>query len=159
MSCLPLLSDQYWPTPFGIFFIVGPEFRGYHIRFRDFARGGVRLIKSPNAMVNATCSNNFSSILLHCCCVVVVVVVVVVLLFCCLLCLFYSMKAFVQNASTLFDENYNLAFTQENKNKDIAEGGAKGKKQQFIIAIQGNLPMFILIVAGVMSYMNNITFT
>lgn len=79
-----LQPDYYPTTPFGIFYLVGPEFRGYHIRFREVARGGVRVVKSRNHI------------------------------------------AFVQNASTLFDENYNLAHTQERKNKDIPEGGSKG---------------------------------
>jgi glutamate dehydrogenase len=35
-------------------------------------------------------------------------------------------QAFQRNAETLFDENYNLAFTQQKKNKDIPEGGSKG---------------------------------
>jgi len=30
------------------------------------------------------------------------------------------------NALSLFDENYNLASTQQSKNKDIPEGGSKG---------------------------------
>jgi len=30
------------------------------------------------------------------------------------------------NQRLLFDENYNLAYTQSLKNKDIPEGGAKG---------------------------------
>lgn len=64
--------------------MVGPEFRGFHIRFRDIARGGVRMIKTRNT------------------------------------------QAFIQNVTTLFDENYNLASTQERKNKDIPEGGSKG---------------------------------
>jgi NAD-specific glutamate dehydrogenase len=32
--------------PFGIFMIFGRDFTGFHIRFRDISRGGVRLIKS-----------------------------------------------------------------------------------------------------------------
>jgi len=37
---------DYPDTPFGLFFLVGKEFIGYHIRFRDIARGGIRLVKS-----------------------------------------------------------------------------------------------------------------
>jgi len=33
---------------------------------------------------------------------------------------------FVKNAENLFLENYNLAYTQQRKNKDIPEGGSKG---------------------------------
>lgn len=43
------LPDSEYPTkPFGIFFIVGAEFRGFHVRFKDVARGGVRMIRSRN---------------------------------------------------------------------------------------------------------------
>jgi glutamate dehydrogenase len=79
-----LSKDDYPITPFAIFFVVGPEFRGFHVRFRDVARGGIRIIKSSNFQVYTT------------------------------------------NVTTIFDENYNLASTQERKNKDIAEGGSKG---------------------------------
>jgi len=71
-------------VPFGMFLIVGAEFRGFHIRFDDVARGGIRLIRSRNK------------------------------------------QQFQRNAETLFDENYNLAWTQQKKNKDIPEGGSKG---------------------------------
>ena len=67
-----------------MFFIVGAEFRGFHIRFRDVARGGIRIVRSRNKEV-------------------------------------YSI-----NQRQLFDENYALAATQNLKNKDIPEGGAKG---------------------------------
>lgn len=67
-----------------MFFVVGPEFRGFHVRFRDIARGGIRIIRSAN------------------------------------------FQSFTHNVSTMFAENYNLAHTQERKNKDIAEGGSKG---------------------------------
>eukprot|EP01119_Soliformovum_irregulare_P017228 TRINITY_DN507_c0_g1_i1.p1 TRINITY_DN507_c0_g1~~TRINITY_DN507_c0_g1_i1.p1 ORF type:complete len:1023 (-),score=385.85 TRINITY_DN507_c0_g1_i1:36-3032(-) len=79
------LPKAEFPTvPHGIFFLVGPEFRGFHIRFRDIARGGIRIIRSTN------------------------------------------WQAYSQNIVGVFDENYNLAHTQERKNKDIAEGGSKG---------------------------------
>jgi len=35
-------------------------------------------------------------------------------------------EAFSINCRLLFDENYNLAATQQRKNKDIPEGGSKG---------------------------------
>eukprot|EP01113_Clastostelium_recurvatum_P036530 TRINITY_DN521_c0_g2_i3.p1 TRINITY_DN521_c0_g2~~TRINITY_DN521_c0_g2_i3.p1 ORF type:complete len:1046 (+),score=339.58 TRINITY_DN521_c0_g2_i3:67-3138(+) len=79
-----LSRSEYPNTPFGLFFIVGSEFRGFHIRFRDIARGGIRVIRSPN------------------------------------------LTAYDHNAASLFDENYNLASTQQSKNKDIPEGGSKG---------------------------------
>jgi len=75
---------QYPVTPFGVFFIVGSEFRGFHVRFADIARGGIRIIKSPNR------------------------------------------QAYIKNVCSVFDENYNLAYTQQKKNKDIPEGGSKG---------------------------------
>ncbi len=70
--------------PFGLFFFVGREFIGFHIRFRDIARGGIRIIKSRN------------------------------------------LTWYENNLDTIFLENYNLASTQQKKNKDIPEGGSKG---------------------------------
>ncbi|KAI0462822.1 hypothetical protein LJB42_003625 [Komagataella kurtzmanii] len=81
-SFLPAL--EYPNKPFGMFFVVGSEFRGFHIRFRDIARGGIRIVKSR------------------------------------------SVENYNVNKRNLFDENYNLASTQQRKNKDIPEGGAKG---------------------------------
>jgi glutamate dehydrogenase len=34
------------PVPFAIIFVVGAEFQGFHVRFADVARGGIRLIIS-----------------------------------------------------------------------------------------------------------------
>lgn len=79
-----LSAVDYPTTPFAVFFVVGSEFRGFHVRFVDVARGGIRVIRSRNT------------------------------------------AAFSANVSTLFDENYNLALTQQLKNKDIPEGGSKG---------------------------------
>ncbi|KAL6304426.1 NAD-specific glutamate dehydrogenase [Sparassis latifolia] len=39
---------EYPKKPFGMFFIIGGEFRGFHIRFRDVARGGIRIVMSRN---------------------------------------------------------------------------------------------------------------
>lgn len=39
-------KKKYPEIPFGIFMMIGREFRGFHIRFRDISRGGVRLILS-----------------------------------------------------------------------------------------------------------------
>eukprot|EP01096_Ripella_sp_DP13-Kostka_P008034 TRINITY_DN2983_c0_g1_i1.p1 TRINITY_DN2983_c0_g1~~TRINITY_DN2983_c0_g1_i1.p1 ORF type:complete len:1014 (+),score=541.19 TRINITY_DN2983_c0_g1_i1:179-3220(+) len=75
---------DYPVKPFAIFFLIGAEFRGFHVRFSDIARGGIRIIRSANA------------------------------------------AAFAVNVATVFDENYNLALTQQRKNKDIPEGGSKG---------------------------------
>ncbi len=79
------LSDIDFPErPYGLFFFVGREFIGFHIRFRDIARGGIRIIKSRN------------------------------------------LTWYENNLDTVFLENYNLAMTQQKKNKDIPEGGSKG---------------------------------
>ena len=43
------LAKLYADTPFGLYLVVGAEFRGFHVRFADVARGGVRLIKSASA--------------------------------------------------------------------------------------------------------------
>jgi glutamate dehydrogenase len=75
---------EYPNRPFGTYFFVGREFIGFHIRFRDIARGGIRIVKSG------------------------------------------SRAEYEQNRDTIFLENYNLADTQQRKNKDIPEGGAKG---------------------------------
>ncbi len=32
--------------PFAIFMVLGLDFTGFHVRFRDISRGGVRIIKS-----------------------------------------------------------------------------------------------------------------
>lgn len=79
-----LPSSEYQQPLYGMFLVVGQEFRGFHLRFRDIARGGIRIVKSRNK------------------------------------------EAYSINARSLFDENYNLANTQQRKNKDIPEGGAKG---------------------------------
>lgn len=43
------LPDVEYPLkPYGIIFVVGSEFRGFHVRFRDVARGGIRIIRSRN---------------------------------------------------------------------------------------------------------------
>jgi glutamate dehydrogenase len=43
------LPDVEYPLkPFGIIFVVGSEFRGFHVRFRDVARGGIRIVRSRN---------------------------------------------------------------------------------------------------------------
>ncbi|KAI7899115.1 Glutamate/Leucine/Phenylalanine/Valine dehydrogenase-domain-containing protein [Cokeromyces recurvatus] len=39
---------EYPLPPYGMFLIVGSEFRGFHIRFSDVARGGIRMIRSRN---------------------------------------------------------------------------------------------------------------
>ena len=77
-------SIEYEENPYGIFMVLGKEFRGFHVRFRDIARGGIRIVRSRDA------------------------------------------ENYDQNSDFIFDENYNLASTQQKKNKDIPEGGSKG---------------------------------
>ena len=54
------------------------------MRFRDIARGGIRIVRSRN------------------------------------------IAEYWKNRDVIFMENYNLASTQQKKNKDIPEGGSKG---------------------------------
>ena len=75
---------DYPVIPCGIFHIIAAEMRGFHIRFRDIARGGIRIIRSS------------------------------------------GLQNYLNNSDFIFDENYNLALTQQHKNKDIPEGGSKG---------------------------------
>jgi len=77
-------KNLYPEAPYAVYMVVGRGFYGFHSRFRDVARGGIRIIRSRNEQV-------------------------------------YKI-----NASRLFEEAYNLAFTQQKKNKDIPEGGSKG---------------------------------
>ena len=64
--------------------ILAKELQGFHVRFRDIARGGIRIVRSRYA------------------------------------------EHYDKNSDSIFDENYNLALTQQKKNKDIPEGGSKG---------------------------------
>lgn len=75
---------EYPETPYGIFFVVGNTFKAFHIRFRDVARGGIRIV----------CSR--------------------------------TQDVYEKNSKAVIDENYQLASTQQRKNKDIPEGGSKG---------------------------------
>lgn len=77
-------ASAYPETPFGIYLVCGRGFYGFHVRFREISRGGIRLIKSR------------------------------------------TREAYEKNASALFEETYNLAYTQHLKNKDIPESGSKG---------------------------------
>eukprot|EP00933_Yihiella_yeosuensis_P039062 TRINITY_DN3299_c0_g1_i1.p1 TRINITY_DN3299_c0_g1~~TRINITY_DN3299_c0_g1_i1.p1 ORF type:complete len:1181 (-),score=232.29 TRINITY_DN3299_c0_g1_i1:436-3978(-) len=77
-------TSLYPEMPFGIYLVCGRDFMGFHTRFRDVARGGIRMVISRDK------------------------------------------STYERNYASLFDECYNLAFTQQNKNKDIPEGGSKG---------------------------------
>jgi len=43
-----LPAIEYPQNLHGMFLVVGSEFRGFHLRFRDVARGGIRIIRSRN---------------------------------------------------------------------------------------------------------------
>lgn len=77
-------AQSLGPAPHGIFFVCGRGFFGFHVRFKEIARGGIRIVHSAHP------------------------------------------EEYAKNASTLFEECYQLALTQNRKNKDIPEGGAKG---------------------------------
>lgn len=84
MDDIPFDRTKKFPElPFGVFFIRGMQFFGFHIRFKDLARGGLRTVFPEHMEQSRTEQNN------------------------------------------VFTECYNLAFTQQQKNKDIPEGGAK----------------------------------
>jgi glutamate dehydrogenase len=81
----PYDHSLYFPKiPYGIFFIKGMHFFGFHIRFKDLSRGGLRTIFPKK----------------H--------------------------ERMLIERDRVFSECYHLAYTQDNKNKDIPEGGAKG---------------------------------
>ncbi|SCU93113.1 LAFA_0F14752g1_1 [Lachancea sp. 'fantastica'] len=77
-------ETEFPETPYGVFFVVGNTFKAFHIRFRDIARGGIRIV----------CSK--------------------------------TQDIYEVNSKMAIDENYQLASTQQRKNKDIPEGGSKG---------------------------------
>ncbi|MCE5292982.1 MAG: NAD-glutamate dehydrogenase [Chlamydiales bacterium] len=77
------LKEVFPEVPFGIFYIYARDFFGFHIRFQDLARGGMRSVVMK------------------------------------------SREKCVEEAPLTFLECYQLARTQEKKNKDIPEGGAK----------------------------------
>lgn len=69
--------------PHALFFLHGPRMQGFHVRYREMARGGVRLVHTR------------------------------------------SQEHFELESNRLFTEVTNLALSQQYKNKDIPEGGAK----------------------------------
>lgn len=46
---LPPVAAGFCNIPFGTFFVAGRNFNGYHNRFRDIARGGLRVVLPPSA--------------------------------------------------------------------------------------------------------------
>ena len=84
MDEIPFDRTKKFPElPYAIFFIKGMHFFGFHIRFKDLARGGLRTVFPE-----------------------------------------YT-ERMVLERNVAFTECYNLAYTQQMKNKDIPEGGAK----------------------------------
>jgi glutamate dehydrogenase len=45
------LAKLYTEVPYGVYMVIGAEFRAFQVRFADVARGGIRLIKSASAAV------------------------------------------------------------------------------------------------------------
>lgn len=85
LTYLPYDRTQKFPEiPYAIFFIKGMFYIGFHIRFKDLARGGLRTVFPQ------------------------------------------KMEQMLWERNNIFIECYNLAYTQQKKNKDIPEGGAKG---------------------------------
>jgi glutamate dehydrogenase len=78
------IADKFPSLPYGIFFMKGFHFLGFHVRFADLARGGLRTV------------------------------------------FLQDKEKALSERNKVFTECYNLAYTQNKKNKDIPEGGAKG---------------------------------
>ncbi|MCH9704484.1 MAG: NAD-glutamate dehydrogenase, partial [Chlamydiae bacterium] len=80
----PFEREKLFPElPYGIFFVKGMHFFGFHVRFRDLARGGLRTVFPQKK------------------------------------------ERMLAERNSVFTECYNLAYTQQKKNKDIPEGGSK----------------------------------
>eukprot|EP01118_Nematostelium_gracile_P016941 TRINITY_DN7114_c0_g1_i4.p1 TRINITY_DN7114_c0_g1~~TRINITY_DN7114_c0_g1_i4.p1 ORF type:complete len:758 (-),score=191.91 TRINITY_DN7114_c0_g1_i4:16-2289(-) len=47
-----LANREFPQVPYGVFLILGKEFRGFHVRFSDIARGGLRIIRSANPQIH-----------------------------------------------------------------------------------------------------------
>ncbi len=77
-------QDKFPEIPYAIFFMKGMHFMGFHIRFKDLSRGGLRTVCPA------------------------------------------STEQFYNERNNVFAECYALSYTQQKKNKDIPEGGAKG---------------------------------
>lgn len=76
-------KSKYPDVPFGVYYIKGWNYFGFHCRFRDLARGGMRTVVA------------------------------------------WDVERELYERANMFTECYNLAFTQQKKNKDIPEGGSK----------------------------------
>ncbi len=78
------IHEKFPEIPFAVFFMKGMHFLGFHIRFKDLSRGGLRTVYPER------------------------------------------MEQFHNERNNVFAECYALSYTQQKKNKDIPEGGAKG---------------------------------
>ncbi len=78
-----LRDDRRPELPYGTFFVSGRGFFGFHNRFKEIARGGLRVVKPTSAAQHT------------------------------------------RERERVFDEVYGLSWAQQQKNKDIPEGGAK----------------------------------
>jgi glutamate dehydrogenase len=78
-----LRDDRRPELPYGTFFVFGRGFFGFHNRFKEIARGGLRVVKPTSAAQHT------------------------------------------RERERVFDEVYGLSWAQQQKNKDIPEGGAK----------------------------------
>ena len=120
------LSKNNFPTtPYAIFFLVGAEFRGFHIRFTDIARGGLRLIKSRNAEaflknVQGVFEENYDLAVTFCFAIQPPP-------------LHTQIHTHTHNHTHTHTHNHTIThthtitqLTQQKKNKDIPEGGSKG---------------------------------
>ena len=76
-------KEKFPELPYAIYFMKGFHFLGFHIRFKDLSRGGLRTVTPEKQEKMKSERNN------------------------------------------VFLECYNLAYTQQKKNKDIPEGGSK----------------------------------
>ncbi|MFI5343859.1 MAG: NAD-glutamate dehydrogenase domain-containing protein [Chlamydiales bacterium] len=77
-------SKKFPELPYAVFYMRGMYFFGFHIRFKELSRGGLRTIYPE------------------------------------------QVEQMLAERNHVFTECYNLAWTQQKKNKDIPEGGAKG---------------------------------
>ncbi len=84
LDLVPYDRKEKFPVlPFGVFFFKSSHFIGFHIRFKDLSRGGLRTV-APE-----------------------------------------KIEQLIVERNNTFLECYNLAYTQQKKNKDIPEGGSK----------------------------------
>ncbi len=77
-------KEKFPELPYAVYFMKGFHFLGFHIRFKDLSRGGLRTVTPEKK------------------------------------------EQMIAERNHVFSECYNLAYTQQKKNKDIPEGGAKG---------------------------------